>query len=91
VGTWGCEPRGSAPDGRVALAQLLRLCAQLLLATGSRWPYAEELTPLYGIGKAYREAWKVVRQGLDARSPWWPFAENGWNEALGARGWPGLP
>jgi len=64
---------------------------QLLLATGSRWPYAEEFTPLYGIGKAYREAWKVVRQGLDARSPWWPFAENGWNEALGARGWPGLP
>lgn len=49
---------------------------QFLLATAYRASYAEGMTVLYVAEKAYHESWKVVREGLDAASPWMPFVDN---------------
>jgi len=56
---------------------------QFLLATAYRASYAEGLTVLYVAEKAYHESWKVVREGLDERSPWWPFVDNWSSEEFG--------
>lgn len=49
---------------------------QFLLATGYRCSYAEGFAVLYVAERAYHDSWKVVREGLDRDSPWWPFVEN---------------
>jgi len=56
---------------------------QFLLATAYRRGYAEGFTVLYVAEKAYHESWKVVREGLDEDSPWWPFVENWSSRAFG--------
>lgn len=47
-----------------------------LLATGSRDPYPVAFTAYYVAEKAYHESWRVVAEGLEASSPWWPFVRN---------------
>ncbi len=49
---------------------------QFLLATAQNASYEEAYTVLYAAEKAYHDSWKVVKQGLDRASPWWPFVEN---------------
>ncbi len=49
---------------------------QFLMASAYRRSYAEAYTVLYAAEKAYHDSWKVVRAGLDASSPWYPFVEN---------------
>ncbi len=56
---------------------------QFLLATAYRCSYAEGFTVLYVAEKAYHASWKVVREGLDEESPWWPFVENWSSRAFG--------
>lgn len=57
---------------------------QFLLATAHGRSYPEGHTVLYVAEKAYHESWKVVREGLDASHPWWPFVENWSGEAFAA-------
>lgn len=49
---------------------------QYLLATGHRDSYPEAYTVLYAAERSYHDSWKVVREGLDADSPWYPFVDN---------------
>jgi thiaminase len=49
--------------------------AQYLLATGYRESYACGYTVLYVAEKAYHDAWRVVLDGIDRSSPWFPFVE----------------
>jgi len=49
---------------------------QFLMATAYQRSYAEAYTVLYAAEKAYHDSWKVVKEGLDERSPWYPFVEN---------------
>ncbi len=49
---------------------------QFLLATGYRASYPEGYTVLYVAEKAYFDSWKVVREGIDPESPWFPFVQN---------------
>jgi thiaminase len=49
---------------------------QFLMATAYQRSYAEAYTVLYAAEKAYHDSWRVVRQGLDPDSPWYPFVEN---------------
>lgn len=54
-----------------------------LLATGFRDPYPVAFTAYYVAEKAYHESWKVVADGLDEASPWWPMVENWAGDAFG--------
>jgi thiaminase len=49
---------------------------QFLLASAYTESYPCAYTVLYAAEKAYYDSWMVVRQGLDAASPWYPFVEN---------------
>lgn len=49
---------------------------QFLMATATRASYAEAYTVLYVAEKAYHDSWKVVQQGIDRQSKWYPFVEN---------------
>lgn len=49
---------------------------QFLMATAYQRSYAEAYTVLYTAEKAYHDSWKVVKEGLDTTSPWYPFVEN---------------
>jgi thiaminase len=49
---------------------------QFLLATAAYESYPVVYTVLYTAEKAYHESWKVVREGLDKKSIWYPFVEN---------------
>lgn len=73
----GVDLRG-APPSFVCHAYV-----QFLLATAYRSSYAEGLTVLYVAEKAYHESWKVVREGLDQDSPWWPFVDNWSSDEFG--------
>lgn len=55
-----------------------------LLATGSRDPYPVAFTVYFVAEKAYHESWKVVADGLEASSPWWPLVENWAGDDFGA-------
>ncbi len=56
---------------------------QFLMATAYRASYAEAYTVLYAAEKAYHDSWKVVKEGLDELSPWYPFVENWAGEDFG--------
>lgn len=58
--------------------------SQFLLATVQNASYEEAYTVLYAAEKAYHDSWKMVRKGLDADSPWWPFVENWAGPEFGA-------
>lgn len=49
---------------------------QFLMATAYQRSYAEAYTVLYAAEKAYHDSWKVVKEGLDPESVWYPFVEN---------------
>ncbi len=49
---------------------------QFLLATAAYESYPVVYTVLYTAEKAYHESWKIVRDGLDRQSEWFPFVEN---------------
>ncbi len=49
---------------------------QFLLATAYRRPYTEAYTVLYAAEKCYHDSWKVVQDGIDPDSLWYPFVEN---------------
>lgn len=49
---------------------------QFLLATAHGRSYAEAYTVLYAAEKCYHDSWRVVREGIDPASPWYPFVEN---------------
>lgn len=49
---------------------------QFLMATAYRASYAEGFTVLYAAEKCYHDSWKVVHDGIDRNSPWYPFVEN---------------
>lgn len=49
---------------------------QFLMASVYEGSYAEGFTVLYAAEKAYHESWKVVQEGLDKDSTWYPFVEN---------------
>lgn len=73
----GVELRAAAPSFTC------HAYVQFLLATAYQASYAEGFTVLYAAEKAYHDSWKVVKQGLDAGSPWYPFVENWAGEAFG--------
>ena len=66
----GVEIRGSQPSFTT------HAYIQFLLATAQNASYEEAYTVLYAAERAYHDSWKVVRDGLDRSSPWWPFVEN---------------
>jgi len=66
----GVEIRGSQPSFTT------HAYIQFLLATAQNASYEEAYTVLYAAEKAYHDSWKMVRDGLDRSSPWWPFVEN---------------
>ena len=49
---------------------------QFLMASVYEKSYAQGFTVLYTAEKAYHESWKVVKEGLDEESKWYPFVEN---------------
>jgi formylaminopyrimidine deformylase / aminopyrimidine aminohydrolase len=49
---------------------------QFLLATVAYESYQVVYTVLYAAEKAYHESWKIVQEGLDKKSIWYPFVEN---------------
>jgi thiaminase/transcriptional activator TenA len=49
---------------------------QFLLATAYRESYACGYTVLYAAERSYHDSWRVVRDGIDRGSPWFPFVEN---------------
>jgi thiaminase len=49
---------------------------QFLVATAYRDTYACGFTVLYVAEKAYHDSWRVVLDGIDRGSPWFPFVEN---------------
>lgn len=55
---------------------------QFLLATAYRESYACGYAVLYAAEKAYHDSWRVVREGIDRGSPWFPFVENWAGEAF---------
>ena len=55
---------------------------QFVLATAYQRSYFEGFSVLYVAEKAYHEAWLVVREGMDRKSPWWPFVDNWSGEAF---------
>jgi thiaminase/transcriptional activator TenA len=57
---------------------------QFLLATAYRESYACGYTVLYVAEKAYHDSWRVVLNGIDRASPWFPFVENWAGVAFGA-------
>ena len=57
---------------------------QFLLATAQNASYEEAYTVLYATEKAYHDSWRMVREGLDRASPWWPFVENWAGPEFGA-------
>jgi thiaminase len=56
---------------------------QFLMATAYQRSYAEGYTVLYAAEKAYHDSWKVVKEGIDPDSPWYPFVENWAGEEFG--------
>jgi thiaminase len=53
-----------------------------LIATACIGTYAEAYTVLYTAEKAYYDSWNVVKEGIDRRSPWYPFVENWASDAF---------
>jgi thiaminase/transcriptional activator TenA len=49
---------------------------QFLLATAYRESYACGYTVFYTAEMAYHHSWRVVLNGIDHASPWFPFVEN---------------
>ncbi len=66
----GVDLRGAPP------AFTCHAYVQFLLATAYRCSYAEAYTVLYAAERAYHDSWRVVKEGLPAESPWYPFVEN---------------
>lgn len=56
---------------------------QHLKSTGGTSSYEEAFTVYYAAEKAYHESWKVVGEGLDEDSQWYPFVENWAGEEFG--------
>lgn len=77
AGDAGVDLRGAPPSFTC------HAYVQFLLATAYRATYAEGMTVLYVAEKAYHESWKVVREGLDRSSRWWPFVDNWSSEEFG--------
>lgn len=73
----GVELRG-APPSFVNHAYV-----QFLMASALQKRYAEGYTVFYAAEKAYHDSWKVVKAGIDPKSPWMPFVENWAGEAFG--------
>lgn len=74
----GVEIKGTQP------AFTTHAYIQFLLATAQNASYEEAYTVLYAAEKAYHDSWKMVREGLDPASPWWPFVENWAGPEFGA-------
>jgi len=74
----GVEIKGTQP------AFTTHAYIQFLLATAQSASYEEAYTVLYAAEKAYHDSWKMVREGLDPASPWWPFVENWAGPEFGA-------
>ena len=66
----GVEIRGTQPSFTT------HAYIQFLLATAQNASYEEAYTVLYAAERAYHDSWRMVRDGLDRSSPWWPFVEN---------------
>ena len=66
----GVEIRGTQPSFTT------HAYIQFLLATALNASYEEAYTVLYAAERAYHDSWRMVRDGLDRSSPWWPFVEN---------------
>lgn len=69
--------------GRVEPSLVAHAYAQFLLATAHRESYACGYTVLYVAEKAYHDSWRVVFDGIDRASPWFPFVENWAGEPFG--------
>jgi thiaminase/transcriptional activator TenA len=72
-------PLGDTPPALVNHAYM-----QFLMATAYRDSYAEAYTVLYAAEKAYHDSWRVVKDGIDRASPWYPFVENWAGDAFAA-------
>jgi thiaminase (transcriptional activator TenA) len=57
---------------------------QFLVASAYRDTYACGYTVLYVAEKAYHDSWRVVLDGIDRASPWFPFVENWAGDAFAA-------
>lgn len=55
-----------------------------LLDTAQRAPYPVAFTAYYAAERAYHESWRVVADGLEASSPWWPLVRNWASDDFGA-------
>lgn len=55
-----------------------------LLAVGCRDPYPVAFTAYYAAERAYHESWRVVADGLEDDSPWWPLVRNWAGDEFGA-------
>jgi len=49
---------------------------QFLMASAYQKRYAEGYTVFYAAEKSYHDSWKVVKAGIDPKSPWFAFVEN---------------
>jgi thiaminase len=73
----GVELRGAPP------AFVNHAYIQFLMASALQKRYAEGYTVFYAAEKAYHDSWKVVKAGIDPKSPWMPFVENWAGEPFG--------
>ncbi|MFO7768802.1 MAG: hypothetical protein R6W82_07585 [bacterium] len=55
---------------------------QFLMAAAEQESYPVAYTVLYTAEKAYHDSWKVVKEGIDEDSRWFPFVENWAGEAF---------
>lgn len=55
---------------------------QFFLSTAYAGPFIDGFTVLYGIEKAYLDAWMTVKQQQQTRSPWQDFIDNWANESF---------
>lgn len=79
------EERAAALDVNLRGAPPSFTChayVQFLLATAERASYAEAFTVLYAAERAYHDSWRVVREGLQTDSPWFPLVDNWAGEAF---------
>lgn len=73
----GVDLRGTPP------AFVNHAYIQFLMASAYQKRYAEAYTVFYAAEKAYHDSWKVVKAGIDPKSPWMPFVENWAGEPFG--------
>ncbi|MFQ5888644.1 MAG: hypothetical protein ACE5JR_01190 [Gemmatimonadota bacterium] len=72
----GVELKGTPPSF------ICHAYVQFLIATAYAASYAEAYTVYYVAEKAYHDSWRVVKEGIDPSSSWYPFVEKWGGESF---------